>query len=53
MDSQMGSSEKVDQQWPSLTLHMELGPPTVVLNEHGGAQEGRTTQCPNKSTEHQ
>lgn len=32
---------------------MELSPPAVILNEHGGAQEGRATQCPNESTEHE
>lgn len=39
--------------WPSLTLHVELSPPAVILNEHGSAQESRATQGPNKSTEHE
>lgn len=36
-----------------LTLHMELGPPAITLNEDGGAQEGSTTQRPNERTEHE
>lgn len=35
------------------TLHVELCPPAVILNEHGGAQEGRATQGPNESAEHE
>lgn len=50
---QAGSTVKVDRQWPSLTLHVQLSSPAVILNEHGSAQEGRATQCPNESTEHE
>lgn len=35
------------------TLHVQLSSPAVILNEHGSAQEGRATQCPNESTEHE
>ena len=36
-----------------LTLHMQLGPPAVTLNDDGGAQEGCTAQGPDKGTEHE
>lgn len=44
--------------WPDkgkapLTLHVQLGPPAVALDEDGSAQEGRPTQGPHEGAEHQ
>lgn len=32
---------------------MQLGPPTVTLNEDGGAQEGCATESPDEGAEHE
>lgn len=49
------TGERTSKQHPScpLTLHVQLGPPAVSLDEDGGAQEGRTAQGPDEGAEHE
>lgn len=42
----------MDKGKPPLTLHVQLGPPAVPLDEDGRAQEGRPAQGPNEGAEH-
>lgn len=59
MNEQAGSVMKLgkdlctDRGKAQLTLHVQLGPPAVTLNEDGGAQEGRTAQSSHKGAEHE
>lgn len=49
----LGSELCTNRGTAPLTLHMQLGPPAVTLNEDGGTQEGGTTQGPDKGAEHE
>lgn len=48
-----GGEPRVDKGKAPLTLHMQLGPPAVPLDEDGGAQEGGPTQSPDEGAEHE
>lgn len=49
----MGKGQSGDRGEAQLTLHVQLGPPAVTLNEDGGAQEGCTAQSPDEGAEHE
>lgn len=49
----LGKELRTDGGEAQLTLHVQLGPPAVTLNEDGGAQEGRTAQSSHKGAEHE
>lgn len=51
--SPVPGSSRAARVGPSLTLHVQLSPPAVTLDEHGGAQEGCPAQRPDKGTEHE
>lgn len=59
MDGQAGSIMKLGKElWTDSgearpTLHVQLGPPAVALNEDGSAQEGRAAQRPHEGAEHE
>ena len=59
VDAQAGSIMKsgkelwMDSGEARPTLHMQLGPPAVALNEDGSAQEGRAAQRPHEGAEHE
>lgn len=49
----LGKGPGMDRGRDRLTLHVQLGPPAVTLNEDGGAQESSPAQGPDESAEHE
>lgn len=49
----LGEEPGTDEGKPPLTLHVQLGPPAVTLNEDSSAQEGCPAQSPDEGAEHE